>query len=204
MFVALYPVGLDIRVEDITSLLRVGADDVCMVGIWGMGGMGKTTIAKAIYNQFFHWFEYKSFLANVRETSKEPSGKIHLQEQLLSDILKTSKIKVSSVARGISMISERLRAKRVLVILDDIDHTEQLNAIAGRCDWFGLGSRIIITTRDEHLLKGLEVDGIYTAKEMNNSESLEPFSWHAFRNSDLLKIILTYQEMLLLTLEDCH
>jgi hypothetical protein len=155
-----------------------------MVGIWGMGGMGKTTIAKAIYNQFFNWFKCKSFLANVRETSKEPSGEIRLQEQLLYDILKTSKIRVSSVARGISMLSERLHAKRVLVILDDIDHKEQLNAIAGWRNWFGPGSRIIITTKDEHLLKGLEVDGIYTAKEMNDSEYLELFSWHAFRNSD--------------------
>jgi uridine kinase len=67
-------------VQDITSLLRVGANDVRMVGIWGMGGTGKTTISKAIYNQFFHSFEGKSFLANIRETSKQPDGQVRLQE----------------------------------------------------------------------------------------------------------------------------
>ncbi|XP_059441978.1 disease resistance protein RUN1-like [Corylus avellana] len=153
-----------------------------MVGILGMGGIGKTTIAKAIYNQFFHGFEGKSFLANVRETSKEPRGQVHLQEQLLSDVLKTSEIKISSVHRGINMIKERLCNKAIFVILDDVDQMEQLNAICRR-DWFGLGSRIIITTRDEHLLKELEVDSVYRVTAMNDIDSLELFSWNAFRNS---------------------
>ncbi|XP_059461841.1 disease resistance protein RUN1-like [Corylus avellana] len=183
LFIALYPVGVDSHVQDITFGLNVGANDIRMVGILGMGGIGKTTIAKAIYNQFFHGFEGKSFLANVRETSKEPRGQVHLQEQLLSDILKTSEIKISSVDRGINMIKERLCNKAILVILDDVDQMEQLNAICRRREWFGLGSRIIITTRDEHLLKELEVDSVYRVTAMNDIDSLKLFSWHAFRNS---------------------
>jgi uridine kinase len=62
-------------VQDITSLLRVGTNDVRIVGIWGMGGMGKTTISKALYNQLFHSFEGKSFHANIMETSKQPHGR---------------------------------------------------------------------------------------------------------------------------------
>jgi len=195
-------------VQAITSLLRVGADDVRMVGIWGMGGMGKTTISKAIYNQFFHSFEGKSFLANIRETSKQIDGQVRLQEQLLSDILKTGKIKVNNVDRGITMIKERLRDRRVLVILDDVDELEQLNAIARSRDWFGPGSRIIITTRDEQLIKVLEVDEVYTAQELSENESLELFSWHAFRNSyptedymDLSRSVVAYSGGLPLALE---
>jgi len=208
LFIALYPVGVDSRVQDITFLLNVRANDVCLVGILGMGGIGKTTIAKATYNQYFHGFEGKSFLANVRETSKEPRGQVHLQQQLLSDILKTGEIKISSVDRGINMIKERLCNKAILVILDDVDHMEQLNAICRRRDWFGSGSRIIITTRDEHLLKELEVDNVYTVSTMNDSESLELFSWHAFRNSyptedytDLSRSVIAYCGGLPLALE---
>jgi adenylate kinase family enzyme len=195
-------------VQDITSLLRVGADDVRMVGIWGMGGIGKTTISKAIYNQFFHSFEGKSFLANIRETSKNPDGLVRLQKQFISDILKTDKIKVNNIDTGIAIIQERLRHRRVLVILDDVDQLEQLNAIARSRDWFGLGSRIIITTRDEQLLKALEVDEVYTAKEMSENESMELFSWHAFRSSyptedymDLSRSVVAYCGGLPLALE---
>jgi hypothetical protein len=106
------------------------------------------------------------------------------------------------------MIKERLCNKAVLVILDDVDQIEQLNAIARSRDWFGSGSRIIITTRDEHLLKELEVDNVYTVTTMNDSESLELFSWHAFRNSfptkdysDISRNIVAYCGGLPLALE---
>jgi RecA-family ATPase len=73
-----YPIGIEHRVKDITSLLRVGANDVRMLGIWGIGGVGKTTISKAIYNKLFHSFEDKSYLPNIRETSKNFDGLVRL------------------------------------------------------------------------------------------------------------------------------
>ena len=207
LFVALYPVGVEARMKDMTSLLRVGDNDVRMVGILGMGGTGKTTIAKAIYNKFYLNFEGRSFLGNVRETSKQ-NGLVHLQKQLLSKTLRTRKIEVSSVDSGIVMIREIFHHKRVLVIVDDVDHLDQLNAIARSRDWFGLGSRVIITTRDEQLLKNLQVDGVYRTKQMGDSESLELFSWHAFGNEypaegymDISRSVVAYSGGLPLALE---
>ncbi|KAM5573256.1 hypothetical protein ABKV19_013009 [Rosa sericea] len=81
LHVADHQVGVDSRVEVISSYLGVGIlRDVRMVGIWGMGGIGKTTIAKALYNKFRHSFEASSFLANIRETANQAS----LQKRLLS------------------------------------------------------------------------------------------------------------------------
>ena len=61
-----------------------------------------------------------------------------------------------------------------------MDEDEQLGALAGKHDWFGLGSRIIITSRDSHLLKR-RVNDIYSAKGLSNDDALQLFSWRAFK-----------------------
>ncbi|XP_024169380.1 disease resistance protein RUN1-like isoform X1 [Rosa chinensis] len=206
---AAYPVGIDSRVQDISKCLDVGLDnDVRMVGIWGMGGIGKTTVAKAIYNKFYHDFDGRCFLEDVRETAKDSNGKIILQERLIYDVLKPTKIPVGGVSRGINVIQERLGSKKVLVIVDNVDHEDQLNALAIRHDSFGPGSRIIITTRDRHLLELVEVDTIHLTQGMNEEEALELLSWHAFQNSspneDYIKLsrrVVTYCGGLPLALE---
>lgn len=53
-----------------------------------------------------------------------------------------------------------------------------MEALAGNHDWFGRGSRIIITTRDKGLLK---VGLMYEAKELNYVEALKLFHQHAFK-----------------------
>jgi predicted AAA+ superfamily ATPase len=80
LFVAKYQVGINSRVEAIKLLLDIESNDVRMVGIYGLGGVGKTTIAKAIYNEIFYHFEGRSFLENVREKSMTNEGIIELQE----------------------------------------------------------------------------------------------------------------------------
>ncbi|CAN6699565.1 unnamed protein product [Malus baccata var. baccata] len=180
--VAKYPIGIDSRIQGITNhLLRGVSNEVVMVGIWGMGGVGKTTAAKAIYNQIHHLFKFKSFLADVSNTTSKHSL-VYLQKTLVSDILK-EKFEISSVDGGIRLIKQQFRRRRVLVIMDNIDEVEQLNAIAGNHDWFGPKSRIIVTTRDEQLLHQVGVDKIYQLHEMSEAEALELFSWHAFSNS---------------------
>ncbi|KAL3747238.1 hypothetical protein ACJRO7_016078, partial [Eucalyptus globulus] len=128
-----------------------------------ISGWHLTTIAKATYNAFSHKFDCCSFLSNVRETCEKSAegGLLQLQETLFSQLMWDDDLKLGNVHRGLSMIKNRLCKKKVLIVVDDVNQLIQLETLVGGCDWFGCGSRIIITTRDEHLLVAHHVESIY-------------------------------------------
>ncbi|XP_059455169.1 TMV resistance protein N-like [Corylus avellana] len=208
LHVAKYPIGIESRVQQINSLLSIEMNDRRIVGILGAGGIGKTTIAKAINNLIASRFEGSCFLANVRETSKQYLGLVQLQNTLLSKILGHT-VKVDNVDEGIIMIKKRLYSKRILLILDDVDDKlVQLDKLAGEVDWFGLGSRIIITTRDRKVLTNHGVDLIYKVKELDSKEALELIGWNAFKGDkptddflELMEHAIRYAGCLPLALE---
>jgi hypothetical protein len=117
-------------------------------------------------------------------------------------------INIWDLRGGIDLIRNRLRNKKVLIVLDDVDGEKQLEALAGKHDWFGVGSRIIVTSRDSHLLRRHGVDDVFTTKGLNNDEALELFSWRAFKKPhpeenyvDLSKDFVNYTNGLPLALK---
>ncbi|XP_076954546.1 TMV resistance protein N-like [Bidens hawaiensis] len=173
-------VGIKQRMQDLDSCLKIGLKDVRMIGIKGMGGAGKTTLARAIFDKIAFDFEGRSFVENVREKASR-SGLEKLQEQVLRDVLNNKDITVSGVHEGKRLMKKMLRGKKVLVVLDDVNHKDQLEMLVGDTSWFGPRSRIIITTRDGQVLEAHKVEWKRDVNLLTNEEAICLFNRHAFR-----------------------
>ncbi|KAM3219430.1 disease resistance protein RPV1-like [Capsicum annuum] len=181
--IAPYLIGIHSRAKDLNLWLNNRIGRVSIARVCGMGGIGKTTIAKYVFNVNYDNFEGSSFLENTRQYSEYEDGLIHMQRQFLADILRGKETEVQSIEEGIYQIKAAINGKRVLVVLDDIDRLGQLDAVLGMRDWFHPGSRIIITTRHSELLRAYEIDMVNMVDRLTKEESFELFSWHAFGNN---------------------
>ncbi|XP_059665019.1 disease resistance protein L6-like isoform X2 [Cornus florida] len=126
-------VGIDDHVEKMMKLLSVNSNDARIVGIHGMGGIGKTTIAKVIYSQLSQHFDSCCFLPDVRETAQQHDGLVNLQNQLISKILKPGCADIITMDEGINVNKDRFSEKKALVVVDDVDKEIHLHALVGKC-----------------------------------------------------------------------
>ncbi|PWA90599.1 NB-ARC domains-containing protein [Artemisia annua] len=172
--------GMATNCEEINFLLK--ESNLEIIAICGMGGSGKTTLAKYIYDTNWRSFENASFVEDIGSRCKGPNDLLNLQEQLLKDILGGKRRKIPGVSRGTSKLEEALETKKSLIVLDDIVERSQLVTLLGTGK-INAESKIIITTRENtnNWFKSTSWRWQdYRIKLLNDDESLELLSRHAF------------------------
>ncbi|ONI22391.1 hypothetical protein PRUPE_2G126000 [Prunus persica] len=139
-------------------------------------------------------FGMHSFIENIREISQHTHGLVKIQRQLLYGILNGIKVKIHCVSEGISKIEDVITSKGVLLVLDDVDHVDQLDAVLRMKNRFYPGSIIVITTRRSRLLKGHRVTKVLDVETLDYDESLELFGRYAFGQDYPIEGYLEYSE----------
>ena len=162
-------VGIDKGIASLESSLKV----VKMIGIWGMGGIGKTTIARAVYDKLSPQYDNSCFLTDVREESAK-HGLSSLHRTLFS-----YKLRVAET----SFCMSKLKRKKLLIALDDVSNLDQLEYLIGEYDYLGPDSRVIVTTRDKQILISSAIKRIHEVEGLNFEESVKLFSKNAFNKT---------------------
>ncbi|CAN6817780.1 unnamed protein product [Brassica oleracea] len=179
-------VGMESHMTIMGPLLRLDFDEVRKIGILGPPGIGKTAIARSLFIRYSQDFQLSVFIDNIKTkyaipaSSDDYSAKLYLQEQFMSQLTNEKDIKIPHLG----VVKDRLKDKKVLIVLDDVDNLVQLEAMANETLWFGPGSRIIITTQDHRVLKSSRINHIHMVKLPSYLEALQMFCMRAFGQKD--------------------
>ncbi|XP_050281679.1 putative disease resistance RPP13-like protein 1 [Quercus robur] len=177
--------GRDIDKEEIFKKLQLDnadGDEICVVPIVGMGGVGKTTLARLVYNdnQVKENFDLKAWVCVSDTFDSFRIAKTIFEELTLSncDIHSLNLLQIR--------IRESLKGKKFLLVLDDV-WNENYSTWDELLRVFRCGAqeiKIIITTRSENVASIVHPISIHRIMQLSDEECWLLFAKHAFKNGE--------------------
>ncbi|QHO04214.1 TMV resistance protein N [Arachis hypogaea] len=173
-------VGMQSRVEQLENLIDFNSDnEVRVVGVCGMGGIGKSTLARVVYGRNLHKFGAHCFVDDISKVFRE-GGLLSLQKQLVCQITNGEIQDIYNHYEAKSLMKTRLRCQKALIVLDNADEVEPLENLGVTRDCLCPGSRIVVTSRDQHVLNSFGLDQTYKVQLLNDDEAHQLFCEKAF------------------------
>ncbi|XP_050112577.1 putative disease resistance RPP13-like protein 1 isoform X1 [Malus sylvestris] len=162
---------------------HAGAVNFDVVAIVGMAGVGKTTLAQLVFNNKDD--AMKEFELKVWVSVSDDFDVVRVTKAILESI--TSRpVKVQEFSKMQHNLSEQLRGKKFLIVLDDIwnkgdyDLYDLWTRLQSPFGVGAGGSKIIVTTRDRNVAKTTGAAGVHNLECMADGDCLEIFERHAF------------------------
>jgi hypothetical protein len=164
---------------------QVFGKGVSALGLWGMGGIGKSTLAKELYNQLCKRFEASCYVEDVTDKIMQGHGVVEIQKRMLKDLC-SSAIDNDNKSELKPILEKRLGKKRIVVVLDDVSNVEMLNYIMTR-KMLQNGSVCIVTSRDKRVFEASNIFEpiehevyVHEVKVLNMEDSKRVFTSFAF------------------------
>ncbi|GLT87470.1 hypothetical protein SLE2022_055520 [Rubroshorea leprosula] len=137
-------------------LAYLKGEEVAKLGVWGMGGIGKTTIMKHIHNELQEQPERK-FKKRIWVTVSQNFQIYKLQEQIASS-LKEELPKDQNIVMRAAKLSEMLeenKHKPYVLILDDVWESFDLNEVGIPEPDATNGCKLVLTTRSQEVARSM-------------------------------------------------
>ncbi|KAG0623115.1 hypothetical protein M758_3G149500 [Ceratodon purpureus] len=185
-----YRVGLQRRAHACIQMSDNMGAGTGILGLVGMGGVGKTTLAREIYNHFVaeKKFWNMTFLEIHRDSSTSDvevrsTWVRELRKQLLWDLLR---VQTSTSNDYSSWFRKVASVGPVLIVVDNVYNLGQFEALVPLVSDLHPGSRIIVTSRDRsvsnHVAGRSKLEHcLYDVSTLGVEESSMLFNWHAFQ-----------------------
>ncbi|KAM3321270.1 putative late blight resistance protein R1B-16 [Capsicum chacoense] len=159
-----------------------------VIPIVGMGGIGKTTLAKEVYN-------HESILSHFDIRAWATVSQQHnIKEVLLSLLQSTIKmddmVKMSGEAELADMLQKSVKRKRYLIVLDDIWSFEVWDGVT-RCfpTEDNASSRILLPTRNNEVACYAVIENLSLHMSFMDQDE----SWGLFKSAAFSSEALTYE-----------
>ena len=177
--------GRDVDKEAIIKLLLVddvSGNEISVILIVGMGGIGKTTLAQLIFNdnRVKEYFESKAWVTVSHESDTVTTMKT------IYESVTSKKCDMEDPYKLPVKLKEALEGKKFLFVLDDVwnENYGSWNVLRSCFDFGTNGSKIIVTTRSRIVASKMGNVPIHCLRVISDDDSWQLFAKHAFNSVD--------------------
>ncbi|XP_066337628.1 disease resistance protein Pik-2-like [Miscanthus floridulus] len=173
-------IGVDKSRDELISMLNLSQPDddapdkktIKKVSIVGVGGLGKTTLAKAVYDKLKSQYDCGAFVSVGRDHDL-----VKVFKDILFDLDKNRYENIHNTGRGVDLlireVREFLENKRYFIVIDDVWEVRTWEAIELALVENNHGSKVITTTRNVEVAKAS--GEVYKLKQLSNDDSMKLF-----------------------------